>query len=124
MNKTFSLEEVREELILWRKTKKRIFDRIPDQIKEKIISLFAHYKSHKIMRALNLSSKFINNLKQQHKPYNGLNFIPYKISSNDKTSTNNNISNSFYEVIKPCGTKLVIHNCDINTVMNLFICSS
>ena len=124
MKSSFSIEEVQEELSLWRKTKKRIFEPIPDQLKEKIISLFDHYTPTKIMRALNLSYKFIHNLKQQINPRNGINFIPYKIVSSSKNSAHHNNINTSCEIIKPCGTKLIIHNCDVNTVMNLFICSS
>jgi hypothetical protein len=139
MSYIYTIEEVQEELFQWRQNKKFQFEAMPKSIKAKIIELTQHHTQSKIMRTLHLSSTFINNLKQRTQltqkskvKLQDLNFVKYKIvpesQHNDDYCANFDSSkkipdsSSYYELVKPSGIKLLIHNTDPKIVISAFLC--
>ena len=122
-----TLEEAACQFQTWRANKKSKFDPMPAQLKSLVKKLIPYYSKNQIINTLKISQPQLNNIKNPQSnaksTKQNLNFIPFKlVNSEDSLNLRSVSQDSFCEIIKSNGTKLIIHNPDIQAIVQAFLC--
>ena len=139
---TVTLKEVANQFQLWRDERSSKFSPIPAHLKDQTHQLLKSYSIRQVAISLKISTSVIYKIQKSHNSSSvnndrhtpgakSLDFIP--INFTDLNQPQNNKQKNFVplsnltcviKIIKPNGTKLIIHTSEPTNVINTFLCSN
>ena len=134
---SITIEEAVEQFKIWRQNKNTKFEPIPTHLKDLAKQLLNAYPISQLATTLQISRSALYNIQKgkhcssvgnnQPPETESLNFIPVNLTGLNQTTKNQSIShasaiNLTCQIIKPNGTKLIIHTNDTNAIIQAFLC--